>query len=184
MIAHGFGAFAHVEGLRGDIAGAVLQVFNWVQLAGTSSYGDLFAGATSPLEHYWSLSIEEQFYWVWPVALWAMLRLARRRSWSITALVVGLTIAMSAIAVAIAVWFGPDAAYWATPARLPEILVGASVACLSASPRIRLPDVWDRRWSAPAGAGGDRRAVVHVAVGERAGVRRMAAGVRAAGWCC
>lgn len=146
VIAHQFGAFARVEGLRGDIAGAVLQVYNWVQLAGTTSYGDLFAGATSPLEHYWSLSIEEQFYWVWPVVLWALLRLGRRRGWSISALVIGVTVAMSVTAVAIAVWFGPDAAYWATPARLPEILVGASVACLLHRRTVAAA----ARWLAPA----------------------------------
>lgn len=125
LVASGLGAFRHVQSLRADVIGAVLQVFNWVKLSGSASYGDLFGGATSPLEHYWSLSIEEQFYWVWPLALVAVLRLRRP-----TAVVVALAAAFSVGAPLIAVTFGADAAYWATPARLPEILIGAALACV------------------------------------------------------
>ena len=53
MVAHLLGAFRHVPHLRADIVGALLQVFNWFRLAGSSSYADLFAGGasgvTSPL---------------------------------------------------------------------------------------------------------------------------------------
>ena len=35
-------------------------------------------GVRSPLDHYWSLAIEEQFYWVWPLAMVAVLRAGRR----------------------------------------------------------------------------------------------------------
>jgi peptidoglycan/LPS O-acetylase OafA/YrhL len=135
VIARRAGAFTEVSDFRSDVIGAALQVFNWVQLAGSGSYGDLFGSASSPLEHYWSLSIEEQFYWVWPVVVLAALRLAARRpgrdtrrrlTWALGA-VTGLA-AVAAPVVAV-VW-GPDAAYWATPARLAEILAGALVAAL------------------------------------------------------
>ncbi len=137
VVARQFGAFADVTDLRSDVLGAVLQVFNWVQLAGTGSYGDLFATATSPLEHYWSLAIEEQFYWLWPVVVLGVIRLARRRAGRtpprpdrrrLVAVLTVATIAMSIVAPAIAEFAGPDAAYWSTPARLPEILIGAWLA--------------------------------------------------------
>lgn len=133
VVARGFGAFAEVPGLRADVIGAVLQVINWVQLAGSTSYADLFGATTSPLEHYWSLAIEEQFYWIWPVVIAVLLR--RRGRSNLSSAVLMLTIVMSTAAVVIAQVFGPDAAYWATPARLPEILIGASLACVMRWPR-------------------------------------------------
>ncbi len=137
VVARQFGAFADVTDLRSDVMGAVLQVFNWVQLAGTGSYGDLFGSATSPLEHYWSLAIEEQFYWLWPlvvlgVTVWTRRRAGRvapaRQRRRLTVVLTVVTIAMSIAAPVIAHVAGPDAAYWSTPARLPEILIGALLA--------------------------------------------------------
>ncbi len=122
--------FDGVAGLRAQVVGALLQVSNWVLLAGNSSYQDLLAegsGAVSPLEHFWSLAIEEQFYWLWPPLVMLLLtrvRARRARLWAIGALTGAAMVAAPVIA---AVW-GPDAAYWATPARLGEILVGAFLA--------------------------------------------------------
>jgi peptidoglycan/LPS O-acetylase OafA/YrhL len=156
VVARQFGAFSEVTDLRGDVVGAALQVFNWVQLAGGGSYGDLFGSATSPLEHYWSLAIEEQFYWVWPVVVLFVVRRVRRRAdgvdrpaaqsarWMRRRLIVAvaiLTLLASIAAPLIAQLAGPDAAYWATPARLAEILMGALLAT-----------VLHRRW-VPANAG-------------------------------
>ncbi|MFT3853944.1 MAG: acyltransferase family protein [Ilumatobacteraceae bacterium] len=127
------GAFDGVSGMRGDVLGALLQVFNWVKLASGRSYADLTTAASGlrhPLDHAWSLSIEEQFYWVWPVAVLGLLRLARRRpGWSLLRTVAVLYVLSAAAAPVIAAVWGPDAAYWATPARASEILAGALLAC-------------------------------------------------------
>ena len=51
-------------------------------LAGDGSYQELLeesAGASSPLEHFWSLAIEEQFYWVWPMVIFGAFRVVRGR---------------------------------------------------------------------------------------------------------
>jgi peptidoglycan/LPS O-acetylase OafA/YrhL len=122
--------FDGVVSLRSHVLGSLFQVANWVFLAGEGSYQDLLArtnGTSSPLEHFWSLAIEEQFYWVWPPLMALVLgsaALGRRR-----VVIIGTLTALSLIAApVIAQTWGPDAAYWATPARIGEILVGAFIA--------------------------------------------------------
>jgi peptidoglycan/LPS O-acetylase OafA/YrhL len=124
------GEFPGVSDLRRDLLGALLQVENWVLLMGGDSYTELFnqaAGQVSPVAHYWSLSIEEQFYWLWPLAFLGLWRLARTRRAFVTS-VAGATVLFAVAAPVIAVVWGPDAAYYATPARASEILVGVLLA--------------------------------------------------------
>ncbi|MFP5489012.1 MAG: acyltransferase family protein, partial [Acidimicrobiia bacterium] len=142
--AHALGAFPRVTDLRADVLGALLQVANWVQLAGDVPYAEQVAGARNPLEHFWSLSIEEQFYWCWPLVVVAISRRRRPDRW-----IHGATLASLAAAPAIASTFGAEAAYWATPARAAEILVGASAAVLV---RRRSGDT--PGWIGPAGVVG------------------------------
>ena len=126
------GWFSGVANLRRDAMGALFQVFNWVKLASGESYADLTAaqaGFKKPLDHYWSLAIEEQFYWVWPLAFMGLIALARRWALRPITLVAWLTGLAALAAPVIAQVWGPNAAYWATPARISEILAGALVAC-------------------------------------------------------
>ena len=127
-----FGEFGGLPHLRRDLLAALLQVANWNALAGGSSYADLIArnaGSLGPVDHFWSLSVEEQFYWVWPLACAWLLTRARHARTVRRVLVGGAVLAVAAAFGVAAVW-GPDAAYWATPARLGEILVGAALAAL------------------------------------------------------
>ena len=126
--------FDGVTNLRAHLFGSVLQVANWVFLAGDGSYQDLLertSGTSSPLEHFWSLAIEEQFYWVWPpLMMFVLARVPRHRG---RVLVVGgLAVLTSISAPIIAAVWGADAAYWATPARISEIIIGAALATLLA----------------------------------------------------
>lgn len=126
------GWFRGVANLRRDVLGSLFQVFNWVKLGAGESYADLTAlqaGLRQPLDHYWSLAIEEQFYWLWPLSFLGLMALARR--WKVRPVVpVAVLTALATIAAPIiAAVYGPDAAYWATPARMSEILAGALAAC-------------------------------------------------------
>ena len=137
--------------LRRDAVGALFQVANWVQLGAGGSYTDLqskAAGLLSPLDHYWSLAIEEQFYWLWPLAFWGLARIGRRRGWSLTRIMLTLTALFAAAAPVIASVWGRDAAYWATPARAAEILIGALLAVALHEGKIE-----PQRWMAPVFGG-------------------------------
>ena len=116
--------------LRRDLFGATFQVFNWVKLTGDDSYAQLLdatLGRVGPLEHYWSLAIEEQFYWIWPITMLVLMGRVARPGGRV-AILAGAT-SIAAIAAPLIAWhWGGDAAYWSTPARGGEILVGATVA--------------------------------------------------------
>ena len=80
--------------LRGDLVAAVLYVFNWFQIWVGTSYFTAFDFV--PLRHLWSLAVEEQFYLVWPLIMFVVARLGRRRL-----PLVGLLFAATAIAIAV-----------------------------------------------------------------------------------
>ena len=67
---------AEVGALRGDALAALGYVANWRMIY---RGGDYFAatGSPSPLQHTWSLGIEEQFYLLWPLLLVGLLALRR-----------------------------------------------------------------------------------------------------------
>src|SRR4051794_857497 len=63
---------------RSDALSSVFYVNNWHQILGEHSYF-VAAGRPSPLRHLWSLSVEEQFYLLWPLLLGFGLKAAGRR---------------------------------------------------------------------------------------------------------
>jgi peptidoglycan/LPS O-acetylase OafA/YrhL len=63
--------------LRGDVIAALLYVSNWYQIWIGAGY--TAANEFAPLRHLWSLAVEEQFYLVWPLVMFALLRGGTRR---------------------------------------------------------------------------------------------------------
>ncbi len=90
----------------------------------------------SPMQHYWSLSVEEQFYVMWPLILLGVLVWTRRKHGQgrlprvplLTALTV-LTLA-SFLYASVLTHTAPSAAYFSTPARVWELGVGAILALI------------------------------------------------------
>jgi peptidoglycan/LPS O-acetylase OafA/YrhL len=117
--------------------GATLYVVNWLLARDSVDY--LAAeNAPSPVQHFWSLSVEEQFYFVWPIAILVLVLLARRRGWQVSVAVgAGLT-----LVVATSLWYSvhdtatnPPAAYFVTPTRMWELGTGGLLA-LSTAPHV------------------------------------------------
>jgi peptidoglycan/LPS O-acetylase OafA/YrhL len=81
--------------LRGDVVSGVLYASNWFQVWTGSSYTSEFAFA--PLRHLWSLAVEEQFYIVWPVVMYVVLRRLRSR----TLPILGIVFTAGAIGIAV-----------------------------------------------------------------------------------
>lgn len=124
---------AERQAVMGGARSAFLYVANWYFLGQSNDY---FASeeAASPFLHFWSLSIEEQYYLVFPVVLIGLVALARRcpphvarRS---TVLVTGLgaLCALSLASQLVAARTDQLRAYYATDARLYQILAGATLA--------------------------------------------------------
>jgi peptidoglycan/LPS O-acetylase OafA/YrhL len=86
--------------------------------------------ATSPIQHYWSLAVEEQFYLVWPLVVLLLVWLFRRHGRDRRAIVVTIAV-ISLVSFVYGVWLvgdNPLAAYFSTPARAWELGLGAGVA--------------------------------------------------------
>ena len=123
------GAAIDLSGLRGDALATLFYVANWHSIFSHQSYFTQFS-TPSPLQHTWSLAIEEQFYLVWPLVIVALVRL-RPRNWRRVGL--GLCVVGAlASAVAMAVLYHPGAdpsrIYYGTDTRAFDLLAGAALA--------------------------------------------------------
>ncbi len=113
--------------VRRQVITAVLYVGNWSTIAQHGSYFARFASPL-PLDHLWSLAIEEQFYLVWPWLLLAMIWLLRSRR---------AMIVMTLIGAAVSAWlmghmyhpgYDPTRVYEGTDTRAFGLLIGAALA--------------------------------------------------------
>jgi peptidoglycan/LPS O-acetylase OafA/YrhL len=114
----------------GDIVAAAGYVLNWRLAARSVDYLAEGVGM-SPVQHFWSLSVEEQFYVVWPLLLLLVTLVARRRRSAVRPL---MALALVGIVVPSLAWSvvyttqNPAQAFLVTPTRLWELGLGGLVA--------------------------------------------------------
>ena len=119
--------------LRSDAFATMLYGNNWHLISQGQGY---FAGLAlpRPLLHTWSLSIEEQFYVIWPLLVLGILRLTRSRGVLLAVALAGAT----ASAVEMSWLFdggkGLDRVYYGTDTRAQAVLIGAALAIVLARP--------------------------------------------------
>jgi peptidoglycan/LPS O-acetylase OafA/YrhL len=146
-------------GFRGDALSTLFYAANWHAMARDIGYWDQFA-QPSPLDHMWSLAIEEQFYLLWPPLVLGLLALARRREVRGRRVVGAVAVlgAGASFGVLALTWTATDTsrAYYGTDARIGPTLLGAALAALVTVGSVRdaPPRRWTR-WGAPvAGTAG------------------------------
>ena len=138
-----FGAWNtdQLRALRTDLPYALLEVANWHFIFSGRTYGEGFT-APSPLEHFWSLAVEQQFYVVLPVLVLGVLSVQRRRPArqriGVLVLVLGALAALSAVLNLVLSDGSLDRAYFGTDTRMAELLIGSLLACGTLR-RLRFP---------------------------------------------
>ncbi|GEK28185.1 acyltransferase family protein [Furfurilactobacillus siliginis] len=116
-------------GLRAVILTNLTYVYNWFEIGHGQSYFDRFNGE-SPFTHLWTLSIEGQFYLLWPVIIWLLVRFLKKRS-RIAGVLLGLAV-VSAVMMGV-LYHGDDSinrVYYGTDTRAFSLLLGASLAAV------------------------------------------------------
>ena len=121
-----------------EVLGSTFYFENWLLAAKSVDYSAMNESATVA-QHYWSLSVEEQFYLLWPlglVALYAVARRTRKNSTSVLVAGIGLTTLASLACSVYITAVAPNQAYFATPVRIWEFGVGAGLAFVGALPSL------------------------------------------------
>ena len=108
---------------------SLLFAENWMLAADSVNYLAV-DDAPLPTQHYWSLSVEEQFYLVWPVAIFLIYKLAKSRAQSSLRLAVALILLGSFGYSIVATFHDPSPAYFSTFTRVWEFCAGALVALI------------------------------------------------------
>lgn len=126
-----------VAGLRDDAVATFFWASNWMFVARHADYFSQGA-PPSPLQHTWSLGVEEQYYLLWPLLLFAVAALlavrAAPRLRTVRIVVFVLAALGAAASATVAVRLVSDGTlnrvYYGTDTRVQALLIGAAAAAV------------------------------------------------------
>ncbi len=104
-----------------DVLAASLYVSNYLFAFWQNDYQNLNA-TPSPVIHYWSLAVEEQFYILWPILIYSLWKIGKRRAVALG--VVATTVCSFAFSLYLTT-VNPIWAFYSLPTRAWELGLGA-----------------------------------------------------------
>jgi peptidoglycan/LPS O-acetylase OafA/YrhL len=115
--------------IRGDALATIGYFANWRAIFTNRDYWAMFR-SPSPLEHTWSLAIEEQFYLVWPLLVTVLVRGRRGRDAAKRVLATSVVLSIASVTWVLVIFdpADPSRVYFGTDTRIASILVGAALA--------------------------------------------------------
>ncbi len=134
-----------VSGLQREISEIFASTFyveNWYLAFSSADYLN-HGGDPTTVQHYWSLSLEEQFYVMWPLlmllAAWIGVKLLRGRSRTAILVTLGVVSVASLVFCIVFTLLQPAPAYFVTFGRMWEFGLGAMIALV---PTLRVTNPW------------------------------------------
>ncbi|WP_461218378.1 acyltransferase family protein [Lapidilactobacillus salsurivasis] len=116
----------------------LIYLYNWWQIFNGQSYFERFANNESPFTHLWTLSIEGQFYLLWPLLVLGIWRWSKKKKATVFWTSIGLAVVSAGL---MALLFNPSAdpsrIYYGTDTRAFSILLGCALAVVWPSGELR-----------------------------------------------
>jgi peptidoglycan/LPS O-acetylase OafA/YrhL len=132
---------SQTDKFREQVVASIFYVNNWQQILSDISYFARFE-APGPLNHLWSLAVEEQFYIFWPFLLLLGVKLVRERPLPsgvrprLAVLTLGLAFASVLLMAFLYNDGDPSRVYYGTDTRASELLFGCALAMVWPSRRL------------------------------------------------
>lgn len=123
------------RGLANELVASALYVENWLLVERSVDYLAQDA-APSPAQHFWTLSVEEQFYIFWPLLMLGVGALARSKGWLVRKVFLTALFSVTVVSLGYGVYVSfvdPAPGYFLTTTRIWELGVGGLLAIANSS---------------------------------------------------